>query len=148
VTDYVCGFMFSESPQGPRVLLIQKNRPAWQAGRLNGIGGKIEDGESPLDAMVREFREEAGLSLIPTCWSPVAVLTGDSFCVHFFSCWVYPGVFEDATAQTDETLVPVYVRDLHLFPIIPNLHVLIPLALDRSGIVKPVMLRDDMPVQA
>lgn len=53
---YVLGFLFSED--GSRVLLIWKNRPAWQAGKLNGIGGKIEDGEQPLDAMKREFVEE------------------------------------------------------------------------------------------
>lgn len=40
------------------VLLVHKNRPDWQAGRLNGIGGKVEDGEDWLAAMDREFREE------------------------------------------------------------------------------------------
>jgi hypothetical protein len=53
---YVLGFVFSEDSS--RVLLVWKNRPAWQAGKLNGIGGKIEAGETPLQAMQREFREE------------------------------------------------------------------------------------------
>lgn len=56
--QYVLGIMFSEDEE--RVLAIWKNRPDWQAGKLNGIGGKIEDGETPIEAMRREFREETG----------------------------------------------------------------------------------------
>lgn len=55
---YVLGFVFNHDAS--KVLLIQKNRPAWQAGKFNGLGGKIEGQESPLLAMVREFREETG----------------------------------------------------------------------------------------
>ena len=53
---YVAGFAFNMD--GDRVLLVLKKKPAWQNGRLNAIGGKIEANESPLQAMVREFREE------------------------------------------------------------------------------------------
>lgn len=53
---FVLGFLFSED--GSRVLLVWKNRPAWQNGKLNGVGGKIEPGETPLQAMKREFLEE------------------------------------------------------------------------------------------
>ena len=35
--QYVCGFLFSRDRA--RVLLIRKRRPAWQAGKLNGLGG-------------------------------------------------------------------------------------------------------------
>ena len=37
--EYVCGLLFSVDRT--RVLLIRKRRPAWQAGRLNGVGGKV-----------------------------------------------------------------------------------------------------------
>jgi 8-oxo-dGTP diphosphatase len=57
--NYVVGFMFSKDKQF--VALIRKNRPAWQAGKLNGIGGKVEDGEMPREAMSREFEEETGV---------------------------------------------------------------------------------------
>lgn len=56
--QYVLGFMFNEAES--KVILIFKNRPAWQAGKLNGIGGKIEEGETPIQAMNREFAEETG----------------------------------------------------------------------------------------
>jgi 8-oxo-dGTP diphosphatase len=57
---YVNGFMFS--PDHQRVALIHKRQPTWQAGYLNGIGGKIELGETAAEAMVREFSEETGVA--------------------------------------------------------------------------------------
>lgn len=57
--NYVCGFLFETDLQ--RVLLRLKARPAWQRGKLNGIGGKVESGETPFYAMRREAREETGV---------------------------------------------------------------------------------------
>jgi len=59
---YVLGFFFSEDRQ--LVALIRKNRPAYQAGQFNGLGGHIEPTDaSPTDAMRREFMEEAGVDI-------------------------------------------------------------------------------------
>ena len=55
---YVLGFCFSPSMRS--VVLVKKMRPSWQAGYLNGVGGKVEHMESFEDAMQREFSEEAG----------------------------------------------------------------------------------------
>lgn len=57
MTVYTCAFAFHKN----NVLLIRKAKPDWQAGLLNGIGGKVEDGESIFQATVREFKEETGL---------------------------------------------------------------------------------------
>ena len=43
-----------------RVLLGLKKR-GFAVGRWNGFGGKIEAGETPLDAAIRELREECDL---------------------------------------------------------------------------------------
>lgn len=56
--NYVAGFLFSENLLS--VALIRKEKPAWQKGCLNAIGGKIEENETPFEAMKREFTEEAG----------------------------------------------------------------------------------------
>lgn len=82
---YVVGFMFD--PYYQRVACIRKNKPTWQAGKLNGIGGKIEDGESPKTAMRREFNEEAGFDC--SDWRHYARLhgtnnDGGSFELHCF----------------------------------------------------------------
>jgi len=68
---YVVGFVFDEKME--RVVLITKNRPAWQAGLLNGVGGHIEVGETPFVAMAREFEEETGVST-PLPWNYVLTL--------------------------------------------------------------------------
>ena len=47
---------------GGRVLLIRKKRGIG-AGKINGPGGKIDPGESPLESAVRESQEE--LHIIP-----------------------------------------------------------------------------------
>lgn len=44
----------------PRLLLGMKKR-GFGAGRWNGFGGKVNEGESVEDAAIREMREEAGL---------------------------------------------------------------------------------------
>jgi len=44
-----------------RVLLIEKKRGVGE-GFFNGPGGKIEPGETPREAAVREVREEVGLA--------------------------------------------------------------------------------------
>jgi 8-oxo-dGTP diphosphatase len=46
--------------RGREVLLIHKKR-GLGAGKINGPGGRIEDGESPADAAVRELHEELGI---------------------------------------------------------------------------------------
>ncbi len=68
---YVIGFAFHNDS----VLLIEKLKPDWQRGRLNGVGGKIEPNELPLDAMQREFFEECGIITAHTQWEPYAQIT-------------------------------------------------------------------------
>ena len=66
---YVVGFLFS--PKHDWVVLIEKLRPKWQVGLLNGVGGHIESGELSYKAMVREFHEEAGVP--DTKWRQFAI---------------------------------------------------------------------------
>ena len=42
--DGILGFLFDDKGN---VALIRKHSPAWQAGRLNGLGGRVEHGETP-----------------------------------------------------------------------------------------------------
>jgi len=69
---YVLGFCLT--PDG--VVLIQKSKPDWQRGKWNGIGGSIEEGETPMDAMLREFREEAHIRTIASQWTELFTLSG------------------------------------------------------------------------
>lgn len=143
IAQYVVGFAFALSADSLRhVLLIEKQRPNWQRGLYNGVGGKIEAAETATQAMAREFKKETGLAW--EAWDPVAVLRGADFSVAFFSAFMLRGTFWQARSTTDEMLVRVRTDRLHGLPMVPNLHVLIPLALDDSGIRKPVLLVDEI----
>lgn len=71
--SYVVGFLFDVHRE--MVVLIEKQKPEWQRGLLNGVGGKVESGENPYAAMVREFEEETSLH-IPD-WDLVCELRGE-----------------------------------------------------------------------
>lgn len=45
---------------GSRVLLQKKDRTAF-AGKLNGVGGKIDEDENPAQGALREIREESSI---------------------------------------------------------------------------------------
>lgn len=51
-----------------RVLAARRTRPAEAAGRWELPGGKVEDGESPDVALVREIREELGCDVVVEQW--------------------------------------------------------------------------------
>lgn len=75
ITQYVAGLLFADMMS--KVLLIRKSHPEWMKGKLNGIGGHIEDNETASEAMHREFREETGLD-IGSHWKEFATLRGYS----------------------------------------------------------------------
>lgn len=101
---YVLGFLFSGMAP-TRVVLIRKNKPEWQKGLLNGIGGKVEDGESTYDAMVREFKEEAGVHVIG--WRAYCVMAGEDFRVDVFKAFDSAALSE-ARSVEDEPIVTVF----------------------------------------
>ena len=132
--SYVAGLLFTEDHE--QVLLIHKKKPAWQAGKLNAIGGKIEEREIPINAMRREFREETGLDM--RSWRKFCTLTHhmDAWRVHFF-CAFSERLYE---ARKMEEELPVIVN-LPQLPtcIIHNISWLIPMALDPSPVLAEVI---------
>ena len=111
--SYVLGFAFD--PQYRGVLLCVKNRPAWQAGKLNGLGGKIEEGETPFDAMVREFQEESGV--LCRNWKHFGKrFRPDVYELHMFATTIHLSDLAKAAAfETDETnlLLPVNLDSIN-----------------------------------
>lgn len=119
---YVCGFMFDSNA---RVLLIAKLRPDWQAGKLNGIGGRVEEGETETQAMRREFQEETGI--VCDNWCLFCVLRD----ARGWPVYFYYGAGNIYAAQrlTDEEPVILECSDLGFDArVIPNLRWLIPMA--------------------
>lgn len=60
-----------------RVLAARRTFPAEAAGRWEFPGGKVETGESPEEAVVREISEELGCTIAVTGWLPGEVAIGD-----------------------------------------------------------------------
>jgi 8-oxo-dGTP diphosphatase len=123
MVNYVVGFMFKDD----RVLLIRKNKPDWQKGRLNGVGGKIEPGELPLNAMIREFEEETGL--VQRHWTEFVIMSGPGWRIHFYRAI---GDIDSAHQMEAEPLEIIHLPTLYQQHTIPNLQWLIPLSLDAT----------------
>lgn len=128
--QYVLGLMFNETLE--EVLLIKKNRPAEQKGKLNGLGGKINHGEALYSAMVREFEEECGLETKPSDWS----LIGD-FQSFDYQVFVFKGKSSDilmAETKTDEhvNIYEVSSDTLANYDLVPALPWIIEMCLDDS----------------
>jgi 8-oxo-dGTP diphosphatase len=103
--NYVVGFMFSDDCR--QVALIRKNHPEWQAGKLNGIGGKIKEGELPIDAMWREFGEETGYKTNIRQWQTYGRMKGNNcgaegpFECYLFCIW---GDLDELSSPEEEKI--------------------------------------------
>jgi 8-oxo-dGTP diphosphatase len=133
---YVVGFLFSEDRK--QVALIRKTHPDWQAGKLNGPGGKVEPNENQFQCMHREFLEETGGDV--RNWSLFAWIDGtngnyagepgsssnEPFTVYFFRSF---GDLSGLESKTEEKLEIIDVSDLTLERTVSNCQWLIPMAL-------------------
>lgn len=126
MTYYVTGFMYSTDKK--RVVLIEKINPEWQRGYLNGVGGKIEQGETPEIAMSREFEEETGVLTAPEKWKIFVVINGaEKYKVYF----LYTLSDDLVNVQTvEEEKVGIYDVDDLPQNVLHNLRWLIPMSLD------------------
>ncbi len=134
---YVLALLFT--PDRRRVALMRKTRPAWQAGRVNALGGKLLPGERAADAARREVREEAGVD-VPD-WEEFLVWDDAVYRMHAVRSF-HPAADDVRTAEDQEVLL----ADARALPleVIDNLRWLVPLALDRDVAV-PVLVRSAAP---
>lgn len=136
-TEYVLGFAFCEDT----VLLIKKQRPEGQKGQLNGLGGLVEEGELPKEAMIREFHEETGEGYTEN-W--------DHYCTLIFPdtlVSVYRGTIGRAILHACDAsrllLVPCQPLSLGNIPALPDLHWLIPMAQHSPrGMLQEIVVHD------
>ena len=99
------------------------------AGKINGVGGKIEEGEDPFACIVREVEEETGLVTSQDQWIYLGAMGSDVWRMDVFTL-VYHGNISDAKSADKERVEWFDVRALPP-NIISNLSWLVPLALDR-----------------
>ena len=122
---YVAGFVFNK--QHDCVVLIKKTHPEWQRGLLNGVGGKVENNETFVEAMARECTEECGLVVPEEDWNPVCDLLGCDYRVRFFATATTDIL--SAHTVTDESVLIVSADCYDDFPCVQNLAWLIPMTI-------------------
>ena len=63
-------FVFRQAGGGQQQVLLGRKNRGFGAGKVMGLGGHLDPGESELACAIREVREEAGLVLAPegTSW--------------------------------------------------------------------------------
>ena len=114
-----------------RALLARRPAGKEMAGLWEFPGGKIEDGERPGDAIVRELREELGVEPCPGCREPFSFAVRDYPDFHLFMplfvcrrwdglvapregqeiTWVYPNRLSDYPMPPADVDLAAAVRD-------------------------------------
>ena len=112
---------------GKEVVLVRKTRPAWQAGRVNALGGKLHDGETLLEGARREVREEAGVDVEE--WEEFLVWEDPQYRLR--AVRAFSDAARLARTAEDQEVFLAHVGGLPLNAI-DNLRWIIPLALDRD----------------
>jgi len=70
----VC-YLTRRTPTGQLQVLLGRKKKGLGLGNIVGLGGKLEPGETPVDAAVREIEEESGLRVEAQNLIPRGVLT-------------------------------------------------------------------------
>jgi 8-oxo-dGTP diphosphatase len=60
---------------GGRQVLLGRKKTGLGTGKIVGLGGHVEQGETPGQAAAREVKEEAGISVAPGALAEVAFIT-------------------------------------------------------------------------
>lgn len=134
---YVLALLFTADRR--QIVLVHKTRPAWQSGRVNALGGKLQPGETPRDGARREVREEAGVDVRD--WQELLVWRDPVYEMHVVRA--FDDAARDAHTAEDQTVVVVRA-DAMPANVIENLRWLVPLALDRDVAV-PIEVRSAAP---
>ncbi|WP_417796040.1 8-oxo-dGTP diphosphatase MutT [Terasakiella pusilla] len=99
-----------------RVLMAQRPEGKSMAGMWEFPGGKVEDGETPETALVRELKEELGIDITESCLAPLTFASHSYEKFHLFMplyvCRVWKGEPHGAEGQNLKWVYPHKMREL------------------------------------
>ena len=112
-----------------RVLLTQRPEGKSLAGLWEFPGGKLEAGESPEEALIRELHEELGIVVREACLAPLTFASHryDSFhlLMPLYVCRRWDGFVQSREGQATAWVRPSRLRDYPMpaadEPLIPHL---------------------------
>ena len=100
-----------------RVLIAQRPEGKSMAGLWEFPGGKVQDGETPEFALMRELEEELGIETRECCFSPIGFTSHSYDDFHLlmplFVCRIWRGEQQSLEAQALKWVLP---QDLYHFP--------------------------------
>jgi 8-oxo-dGTP diphosphatase len=114
-----------------RVLIARRPEGKPLAGLWEFPGGKIETGETPEDALIRELAEELGITVRPACLAPLTFVSFryDDFhlLMLLYVCRRWEGIVTPREGQALKWVRPERLRE---FPMPPADEPLIPHLID------------------
>ena len=100
-----------------RVLLGQRPEGKSMAGLWEFPGGKVEEGETPEAALIRELHEELGINTWESCLAPLTFASHSYENFHLlmplFACRKWDGIPQ---SKENQALKWVQARDLNKYP--------------------------------
>ncbi|PCI33085.1 MAG: 8-oxo-dGTP diphosphatase MutT [Alphaproteobacteria bacterium] len=103
-----------------RILLAQRPEGKSMAGLWEFPGGKVEAGETPERALIRELNEELNIDVTEACLAPFVFASHMYEDFHLlmpmFLCRRWDGIL---TAQEGQSLKWVKIQDLSKYPMPP-----------------------------
>jgi 8-oxo-dGTP diphosphatase len=114
-----------------RILLAQRPEGKQLAGLWEFPGGKVETGERPEETLIRELREELGITVEEPCLAPLTFAShaydGFHLLMPLYVCRRWEGFVQPLEGQALKWVRP---HDLRLYPMPPADEPLIPHLID------------------
>ncbi len=103
-----------------RVLIAQRPEGKSMTGLWEFPGGKLEEGESPEHALMRELSEELGIETRPCCFYPLTFTSHMyekfNLLMPLYVCRVWSGIPQSKEGQALKWVKPLDLYDQALLP--------------------------------